>query len=207
MNYKSLLANIQNAPSENIDTIIVPSNKQLYEIDLNTRQVTAPETLSIQTEHYAETVYFICDRFYDSMDLAQTNCVVQYTIGEHSYVYAVPYCDITSREGKMIIPWTVSISATEEAGTIKFLIRFYLISQTSLYDDNNNYTPENAEFSYSLSTLPATSQILKSFPQKEFVEEDAIYELPERYFELIDFVNQQVDNATVYWIDADKGEV
>jgi len=62
--------------------------------------------------------------------------------------------------------------------------------------------PENAKFSYSLSTLPATSQILKSLPQKNFVEEDTVYELPERYFELINELNALVDNATIYWIEA-----
>lgn len=203
MNYKSLLAQIENAPANNIDTVILPSNKQLYEIDLETRTVTAPENLSVQTEHYAETVYFICDRYYDNMDLAQTNCVIQYVIGDHHYVYAVPYCDITSKKGKIIIPWSVSISATEQAGTIKFFIRFYLINEASLYDENQQFVLENAQFSYSLSTLPATSKILKSLPQDGFVEEDKTYNLPEQYFLVINQLAHMVDNATIYWNEAE----
>ena len=111
MNYKSLLSEISNAVSASsvVDKLIVPSNKQLYTIDLETREVEAPEILSIQSEHYAETVYFLVDRYYDNMDLAQTNCVVQYAIGDNSYVYAVPFCDISTYEDKIIIPWTVSI--------------------------------------------------------------------------------------------------
>jgi hypothetical protein len=69
------------------------------------------------------------------MDLAQTNCVVQYAIGDNSYVYAVPFCDISTYEGKIIIPWTVSISATQEAGIVKFFVRFYLIDENSTLDD------------------------------------------------------------------------
>jgi hypothetical protein len=78
MNYKSLLSEINNAAmaSTLVDAIVVPSNKQLYNVDLNTRKIEAPEVLSIQSEHYAETVYFLVDRFYDNMDLAQTNCVI-----------------------------------------------------------------------------------------------------------------------------------
>ena len=138
------------------------------------------------------------------MDLAQTNCVVQYVIGDHHYVYAVPYCDIVSREGKIIIPWSVSISATEQAGTVKFFIRFYLINEASLYDENQQLTIENAQFSYSLSTLPATSKILKSLPQDGFVEEDQTFELPERYFVLINQLSEMVDNSTTYWVEANE---
>jgi len=72
MNYKSLLYEIQNASSASptSDVIIVPSNARIYNVDLNTRIIDAPEYLSVQHEHYAETVYFLVDRYYDSMDLA-----------------------------------------------------------------------------------------------------------------------------------------
>jgi len=76
MNYKNLLSTIHNASIYSTSDIVVPSNKQLYEIDLNTREIKGPETLSVQSEHYAETVYFVVDRYYDRMDLAQANCVV-----------------------------------------------------------------------------------------------------------------------------------
>ena len=206
MNYKSLLYEIQNTvptgPSP--ETIILPSNKQLYNVDLNTRTIDGPETLSVQSDHYAETVYFLVDRFYDNMDLSQTNCVVQYTIGGQSYVYAVPFCDTTTYEGKMIIPWTISASATQIAGTVKYFIRFYLIDKSSVInEETSEYDPSGAEFSYSLSTLLAESTVLKTLSQQDFAAEDADYEIPERYFEFINYLNKAVDNATLYWIDAE----
>jgi hypothetical protein len=93
------------------------------------------------------------DRYYDHMDLAQTNCVVQYVSNGESYVYAVPFCDITTYEGKMIIPWTISLSATKNSGNIKYFIKFYLLEKT-----NDNQT----KIIYSLNTTPATSTILKT---------------------------------------------
>ena len=190
MNYKSLLYEIQEASQQGPtpDTIIIPSNKQLYEIDLDARTIHGPETLSVQSDHYAETVYFIMDRYYDSMDLAQTSCVVQYVSNGNSYVYAVPFCDVTTYEGKIIIPWTISASATQVSGNVKYFLRFYLMDET-------------AEFTYSLSTLSATSTILKTLSQQEFVDEDETLELPERYFELVNTFMQMVDNATIYWND------
>ena len=203
MNYKSLLYEIQDAAQSTStpDTIIIPSNKQLYNIDLNTRVIDGPETLSVQSDHYSDTVYFLVDRFYDSMDLATTNCVVQYVSGEDSYVYAVPFCDITTFEGKMIIPWSISESATKNSGNVKYFLRFYLIDEASVRDDQENYDPSGAQFKYSLSTLVATSQILRTMSQEDFIREDETLELPERYFELVNIFSKLVDNSTVYWID------
>ena len=176
-------------------TIVLPSNKKLYNVDLNTRTIDGPETISVQTDHYAETVYFLVDRYYDNMDLAQTSCVIQYVVGNQSYVCAVPFCDTTSFPDKMIIPWTVSISATQTAGTVKYFMRFFLIDSSS--------TAESAEFSYSLSTTPTTSTILPTISSTDFSAEDNDYQIPERYFEFIDYLNNAVADSTLYWIEAD----
>lgn len=202
MNYKSLLFEIQNASTTGpaSETIIVPSNTRLYNVNLDTRTIEAPEYLSVQSEHYAETVYFLVDRFHDSMDLSQTNCVVQYVTNGESYVYAVPFCDVTTYEDKMIIPWTISSSATQHAGTIRYMIRFYLIDETTVSETGD---PSNAEFSFSLNTKDASSQILKTLPQSDFVNDDKAYKIttPEKFFELVNVVNQMIDNATVYWTE------
>lgn len=201
MNYKSLLAEISNAAMapNNSSAIAVPSNKQLYTVDLNTRTINAPEILSIQSDHYAETVYFLVDRYYDSMDLAQTNCVIQYAINNQAYVYAVPFCDVTTYENKMIIPWSISISATKQSGTVEFLIRFYLIDGDTTPDGDTS----QAEFAYSLATLSAKSQVLKTLTRDDFNNEDIHFGLPERYFELIDDIDQRIGNSTLYWIEAE----
>ena len=213
MNYKSLLYEISNAnqiSAHNQDSINVPSNKQLYEVDLNTREIHGPEFLSVQTEHYAETVYFLVDRYYDHMDLARTNCVIQYIADNKSFVYAVPFCDTTTFYGgtidttpKIIIPWCISSSATQTAGTVKYFIRFYLIDENSITHTNNGSDDSNAVFSYSLSTLPASAKVLKNLPQDDFIIEDQVLELPERYIEIVDTFSQMVDNSTIYWIEAD----
>ena len=172
------------------ETIIMPTSQKLYEVDLSSRIISGPETLSVQSDHYAETVYFIMDRFYDHMDLAQTNCVIQYVSNGESYVYAVPFCDITTQEGKMIIPWTISLSATKNSGSVKYFIKFYLIE--------NDFDGE-AKIVYSLNTLPATSIILKTIISENFIEEDKELELPERYFEIINTLTKMIDNSIIYW--------
>ncbi len=205
MNYKSLLYEIQNASTQGptVDTIIVPSNILLYNIHLDTREIDAPEYLSVQHEHYAETVYFVVDRYYDNMDLAQTTCVVQYvTPDNESYIYAVPFCDTVTFPDKIIIPWCISGSATALSGTVKYIVRFYKIDEQSVIGENNEYNPSGAEFSYSLSTKPASSKVMYGLPIEGILDEENYHiETNNRFYEFLNVVNQMVDNATIYWID------
>ena len=147
------------------------------------------------------------------MDLAQTNCIVQYKTSEGSYVYNVPFCDVTTfdkgvtdengkiidQHAKMIIPWSISSSATKNAGTIKYLIRFYMIDENSVLDEQGNPTqPDKAELSYSLSTLTASSKILDTLPL-EILEEEYHIDSNTRFLELVNTVNKMIDNSTIYW--------
>lgn len=193
MTYKNLLTKIQNAAIQSTTTVNMPSDKQFYEIDLSSRTINGPATISVQGEHYAETIYFLVDRFYDNMDLAQTNCVVHYVIDDKSYVYAVPFCDVRSYDGKIIIPWSISMSATQKSGTIQYFVRFYLI------DDSEN--TENPQYIYNLNTRPATSRILTTLSQEDFAEEDDTLNLPSYYEELINNFNAMANTATVFWTD------
>ena len=193
MTYKNLLAQIQNAAIQSTTTVNMPSNKQFYEIDLSSRTIHGPATISVQGEHYAETVYFLVDRFYDNMDLAQTNCVIHYVINNKSYVYAVPFCDVRSYDGKIIIPWTISMSATQKSGAVQYFVRFYLI-------DNTENT-EDPQYIYNLNTRPATSQVLTTLSQNDFVEEDNALNLPSYYEELISNFNSIANTSTVFWTD------
>ena len=62
--YYHLLYRIQenNAPTT---AILLPSTERTYYIDLNKREIEAPEFLSVEHDHTAETLYFVVDRYYD----------------------------------------------------------------------------------------------------------------------------------------------
>ena len=53
--YLSKLHLIQNNNFPTI-AILLPRDETIYNIDLNTRTIEAPEYLSVETDHYAETV-------------------------------------------------------------------------------------------------------------------------------------------------------
>jgi hypothetical protein len=91
--------------------ILLPVDEKIYEIDLNKRTTSAPDFLAVDSDHYAETIYFKVDRFYDNMDLADTVCTIQYINNnddeDEGHIYLVPFFDIlTYREdNKILFPW------------------------------------------------------------------------------------------------------
>lgn len=204
MLFQSLLYEIGEAQlvSPGTDVILNPDKEQLYYIDLNTRKITSPDKLSVESEHLAETIYFITDRYYDNMDLAQTNCIVQYVTKNGTFLYVVPYCDIQTYPNKMIIPWTISMAATQNAGTIEYSLRFYLLDESSFQYENNEIQTDSIKFLYSLSTLPAKSTILKTLPLSELKsKEDEIVQQVTDLELLIQQLNQTAQSAATFWID------
>ena len=208
MNYKYLLYELRKVLFSDSSNTILKKPTKTVQVNLNNRLIDAPKALSVQSEHRAETIYFIVDRYYDYMDLAQTSCAIQYVVTddngeEHGYIYSVPYCDIytLAAENKMIIPWSVSSTATKNGGTISYFIRFYIINDNSV----NKNDPENEpNFIYSLCTQAASSLILPSLPNEYFGSEDDEFELPTRYEELMENIQQVTNNVQVCWLEADE---
>jgi hypothetical protein len=142
-----------------------PTEANSYQVNLSERKIIGPKYLSVETDHKAETVYFIVDRFFDYMDLARTTCVVQYINAKNeSHYYVVPFYDCLSLldENKMIVPWNIDGSATVAPGTVKFNLRFYKI--------------EKDEFVYNLTTQTALAEVLHGMKAKNFKPED--YKMP-----------------------------
>ena len=122
--YYNLYHRIQseNAPSL---AVLLPTDEKIYNVDLNARTVEAPEYLSVEKDHRAETIYFKVNRFYDFFDLTQAVCVIQYVnaLNMGAY-YIVPGYDLETYADYIIVPCVISGAATAAAGNIKFSIRF-----------------------------------------------------------------------------------
>lgn len=149
LEYYGLLYKIQenNAPSL---AVLVPGKEPMYEIDLDSRTITAPEFLSIETDHRSETVYFKVARYYDNIDLSQLACVIQYiNANGDGRIYPVPYYDVDTyhEDDMMLFPWLIDGEATKKAGTVQFSVRFFEVDSTGTY------------LLYNLNTLPAEGKV------------------------------------------------
>lgn len=145
--------------------VLAPNTEKIYNIDLNTRKIDSPEFLSIEKDHMAETIYFMVDRVYDSIDLAETTCIIQYiNAKKEARIYAVPFYDITTINGKIIIPWCIEGEATKASGTVKYSFKFY-----NTFKDKE----DQILFDFNLNTLPANSKVLSGL---DVAKDDETYD-------------------------------
>ena len=195
--YTDLLYELQT--SDNIPVIVdlLPEEKQVFELDLNTRTINIPQFLSAQFDHNSEVIYFKTPRWFEGVDLTDTTCIIQYINADGDCgIYCVPFYDITHFEvddkghsvPMLLFPWSLGGLATVSAGTIKFSIRFYVLNK------------DTKKFSFNLNTKPAEGVILHGLD----LDEDMIEQ-----FKLDSNVTEQIyasiqsaaGAATTYWRD------
>ena len=166
----------------------IPSNEPIMKIDLNSRTIEAPEYLSVQYDHNAETVFFIVDQYFDSVDLSTKTCIVQYKNAlEEDRIFIVPYYDLSYEEGKIVFPWCISGEATKVSGPVEFSVRFYEVDI------------DNRKFSYNLNTQPAKSKVLhgmKSTIPEEYCSLDVQFEQ-----EVLDRLARVERAYNLYWLE------
>lgn len=150
--YLLTLANSYNPPNV---LFRIPANEPIYEIDLNTRTVSAPKFLGVEADHASEMIYFEVDRFYDGMDLSQCIGAIQFQNAKHEeYIYIVPAYDLISSPGKIIFGWNILSPVTKYGGVVQFSIKFFKIDKNS------------GELLYELNTLVCKTKVLIGWATK-----------------------------------------
>lgn len=179
-------------------------HEPIYEVDLNKRSIEAPEFLSVELDHNAETIYFSVDRFFDNVDLSTVYCVIQYQNAnpdkaKGGYIYPVPYFDITTkaRENKMLFQWAIEGPATAFSGTVTFSIKFYRIAPKIVYEADGSQH-ELMIYEYILNTQPQTSKVLYGL-DVQATSENYYFEASEveKIYQRIEEVRRTND---LYWI-------
>ena len=180
--YLSHLQEIQNINLRK-ERLNIPEEEPVYEINLNSRSIETPTFLSVETDHTAETVFFKVDRYFDTIDLADSTCIIQYVNAKgKSYIYAVPVYDTQTlaAEGKMLIPWVIQGPATVSAGTIRYAIRFYHLKKEPITIQSGGESIPTGEynyyFDYIINTLPSTSRILSGLGDKGYTIAEGVFE-------------------------------
>lgn len=191
--YDELLYKLQDY-NRTYQIIPLPKDEPVYEIDLNARKIAAPDFLSVEYDHNAETIYFKCDRYFDCVDLAREDItiVIQYENAnpkknERGFLYMPLYVDTLTfkNEGKIAFPWVIEGPATAYSGTVTFSIRFYRIDKDGVYDFN-------------LNTLSSTSKVLHGM-QIQNTENFII--APTVIDDIYDKISKLNKDFDVYWID------
>lgn len=144
--------------SKNPPSIVyLPYAHNIYNVDLNTRTIDGPSTLSVQRDHKSEVIYFKLDRYNDYMDLTNTTCLIEYILPNDKdkvpHIYVVPFYDTTTfmKDKKILIPWAIGGAATSQNGKLQYAIRFFKIAEND----------DKLELVYNLNTLPASTEVKK----------------------------------------------
>lgn len=155
--------------------VILNPNEKIYQVDLKTRTVEAPEFLSVQEDHGSEVIYFEVDRFYEFMDLAFTTCIIHYINAEgKAGLYSVPFYDIHTKmqERKMIFPWCIEGAASAAEGKLNFTLMFYKIEAEEIKNAEGQIIDSKLDYLYRISTLQATTKILKGMRIGALIDAD-----------------------------------
>lgn len=178
---------------------LLPSADNVYHINAKTREISAPESLGIERDHRARTIYFAIDQRVDYMDLSQTCCVIQYrnNATKLSSTYIVPFYDIytCAADGKMLIPWSLDATALSAAGTVDFAIHFYQIGDRI---DIEKGIDEKI-IVYSLNTVPARSKVLPGLSIKKENQNTDYLLNTTQYQELAAEINRISNYQQLYW--------
>ena len=207
--YLQHLYTIQDKNFPQLQATDIPSTEEKLIIDLNTRTITAPEFLSVTKDHNSETLYFMVDRYFDSVDLATMSCIVQYKnanpdkAGSNGYIYAVPQYFLIAPDGhqKLIFPWVIEGPATAYSGTVTFAVKFYRL----MGEWNEDPALNTLECEYNLNTLTAKSRVLEGMdvlennPDYSYNTNPSLYEnILER---LLNLEHIQANQNMIYWIN------
>lgn len=128
---------------------ILPTTEDTLQIDANTRDIKIPDNfvkygVGVQGDEIAEIIYFSIDRFFDAVDLAEREILIQWKHDkdptEEEYLSAVYKKSLTLQPGKIVFGWPISGEMTTKAGNILFSVRFYKRGVDSQGNDTLNYS-------------------------------------------------------------------
>lgn len=200
--YNSLLHRLMD-PNEFTSMLRIPEDEPIYEIDLNTRTIAAPEFLSVEEDHNSEIIWFKTDRFYDNIDLYNGTCWIQYkNADQEEYFYAAPIVVGIEEYGseKILIPWAIGKEVAKKTGVIQFSFQFFKLSEDGL------------RFHYILNTQVAKSKILAGLRidplaflnDEDITEEEALPErewLADEIHRLTEAYEKLMREYELYWIE------
>lgn len=146
--YQEFLAGVaETAPS--ILKMRIPTYEPVYEIDLNTRKISAPPFIGVEGDHEAEYIFFQVDRYFDGLDLSDAIGIIVFKNAKNEeYYQVIPYYDIYSIKDKIIFPWVIQAPAALYGGVVSFSVKFFKIDPTS------------KQIIYELNTLIAKTKVL-----------------------------------------------
>ena len=189
MTYKSTLlsselSNVTSVSEEHVPSLMVvnPDTEPVIKIDLELRKIIIPTELyniGVAGDHFSETIYFSCQRYFDGEDLSNHSCIIRCINARNEY-FETPVVEMTVTESALRFGWQIDNRATRYSGTINFTVQFETV--------NNN-----SGIKYQWQTTPATLKVLSGLNIEETITEkdNALFT---KLSNQVQILQQKVDN-------------
>lgn len=161
----------------------LPLDEPLFAIDANSRKITVPDAfksngLSVQGDHLAETVYFVIDRYFDYMDLNNTDVSINWKMGADTGKTDRFTMSTDVIPGSIVFGWPVNNIITQKSGTLTFAVEFCRKDNQGnvLYDFNTLSANINIKEGLVIGDVEVVSldnDILAALANSQFGEGDA----------------------------------
>lgn len=213
---------------------IIPFGENDFVIDANSRKIGVPQEFArngvgVEGDHFVESLYFTIDRYFDTIDFAQSNimAIVEWINANGEKCYSPAWTKILSDDDeKLIIGWVLTDKATKKAGIVKFSIRLYSLDEDGklessfatlvtnvIINPSMNFDLEAAsedkiepEFASSGLAHEAVFKRLRSSPAANKTANDV--DLPEYVIRYAKMTNGKIADAGSFNIDdADAGDI
>ena len=104
------------------------ANEQPLTINLDARTISVPSAVAtcagVQKDQLAEMLIFEVDRFFDIMDLSNTEIFIQWKTTDREGDTKIAIIDFATRAGKLLFAWPLTDDITSASGAVKFSARF-----------------------------------------------------------------------------------
>ena len=127
--------------------IMLPLDEPVLEINANTREILIPndfrKSAGVAGDHYAETLIFSIDRFYDYVDLYRKDMQIYIQWSDNAGIdHATPVKMIRydEKKQKILFGWPLSSEVTSAARTLNFSVRFFLKNENDIIYSLNTRT-------------------------------------------------------------------
>lgn len=132
--------------------LLMPADEEIFTINANTREISIPASvkksgIGVYGDHNAEMIVLQIDRYFDTQDLLDTKCAINWTFtkagartaGEvQSTLAFAPNADI--KPGYVTFGFIIDKSMTPGKGTLTFSVSFYKLSAGQISYKFNSLT-------------------------------------------------------------------
>lgn len=144
---------------------MIPSDEQPFVITANDRSISVPTNFSkcagVVGDEMCEIITFTVDRYFDYVDLAETNICIQWETKKGKGISHIGLIDYETIPDKIRFGWPLTSALTEEAGNITFAVRFFEKGTVTIDDE------QVEKYVYILNTKKAVIPIIEGLSISE----------------------------------------